>query len=155
MGDVFSLLADWLVARSRAWETNQELFELTKRARSRLGNSDAGGQRALGIFPVEVVFQKHICGATKDCSVCSALRVGRFYSAVQDSLDRLDHFRAGVWVDSVSFARYSDVRLSRVSGDVKLFIVTRIRCWCMLRCLLCRFRLLRFRSRIGVVVDLL
>lgn len=121
--DVFSLLGDWLVARSRAWETNQELFELTKRARSRLGGSDAGGQRALGIFPVEVVFQKHICGVVKDCSVCSALREGRFYSAVQDSLDRLDHFRAGVWVDSVSFARYSDVRLSRVSGDVKLFYV--------------------------------
>lgn len=119
--NTFSLLADWLVARSDAWETNQELFELTKRARSRQGSSDAGSQRALGIFPVEVVFQKHICGLTKDCSVCSALRAGRFYSAVQDSLDQLDHFRANVWVDSVSFARYSDVRLSRVSGDVKLF----------------------------------
>ena len=52
MGDAFSLLADWLVARSRAWETNQELFELTKRARSRLGGSDSRDQRALGIFPL-------------------------------------------------------------------------------------------------------
>ena len=62
MGDAFSLLADWLVARSDAWETNQELFELTKRTRSRLGGSDAGGQRALGIFPVEVVFRSIFVG---------------------------------------------------------------------------------------------